>query len=315
MNSLPESWLKFIYQKKFFKLFIPKILKGLELDLKSGLEIILKLSSINASLGWVVNLGAGAGYFCGLFENKTAKEIFNDQKVCIAGSGKIGGRAKRIYDAIKVSGSWDFCTGTSHATHFTSNVQFEDGSINSVLFFHNQVKIEESWNYFALKATSTNRIVVDNAMVDERFIFNYSLQKSFFQYPIYKIPFLTFARCCMLASFIGSSECFVNNTLKEFNLNKSLSNLLKRLKEHINESVKTLLYFSELFYEIAGSDKQIRKETNNEFRKFVLNTNKKISNEMCKLFNLLPMKITKTDSLAHQSWRDFLVISKHFLLK
>ncbi|MCH5682920.1 nicotinamide mononucleotide transporter [Niabella sp. W65] len=59
-GSLPNALLKIAYEEKWFKLFLPKVYGGLELDLPEALRYEEQLAYIDGSLGWTITLCAGA---------------------------------------------------------------------------------------------------------------------------------------------------------------------------------------------------------------------------------------------------------------
>jgi len=312
---LPQEWLEEIYKLKLFKLFVPKDLGGLELDLVSGLKVLMDTASINGSLGWVINLGAGAGYFSGLFDERTSEEIFNDEKAVVAGSGKVGGKARKDNEHYLINGTWEYCTGAAHAKYFTANAFFDDGTIKSVLFFRDQVKIHDDWKLFALKATSTFSFETENTLVEKRFIFSYDEQKSFFDYPLCRIPFWSFAKFCMISSLIGMAECFINNVQNEFDLENDEKNYSNEFLSKLNSEKLNLLNIADQFYEKAGDHVKILAIDQNKLSSSISKLREMIYNMTCHLFLKLGISITDETFHSHHAWRDVILIAKHFVLR
>ncbi len=128
-GSLHDEQLSIIYEYNWFNLFVSKEYNGLELSLTEALKIEEGLAWIDGSLGWTVTLCSGANWFAGFIESKMAEQIFSNKKVCLAGSGKPSGIAKRIDDHYEITGSWNYATGASHATMFTANCIIEENGV------------------------------------------------------------------------------------------------------------------------------------------------------------------------------------------
>ncbi len=62
---LQAGQLELIYGQQWFKLLVPKAYGGLELELPDLIRMEEALSWADGSLGWVVTLCAGAGWFGG----------------------------------------------------------------------------------------------------------------------------------------------------------------------------------------------------------------------------------------------------------
>ncbi|MCR9083423.1 MAG: acyl-CoA dehydrogenase, partial [Cyclobacteriaceae bacterium] len=116
IGALLPEWLGEIYARKWFKLFVPQDLGGLELGLLEALKVEEHLARMDGSLGWTVTLCAGAGWFVGFWEEGLRKEVFKDPKVCLAGSGFVGGKAESSPNGYEITGEWTYASGATHAT-------------------------------------------------------------------------------------------------------------------------------------------------------------------------------------------------------
>src|SRR5690606_8265675 len=125
IGTLTPEQLAIVYDRRWFKLFVPSSLGGLELSLPEGVRLEEGLARIDGSLGWTVTLCAGANLFVGYLDRSVAAPVFADPQVCLGGSGQATGRAVVERDGYRVSGRWRCATGTPHLTHFTANCVLE----------------------------------------------------------------------------------------------------------------------------------------------------------------------------------------------
>ena len=129
---IPEQ-LAVIHSRKWFKLFVPRRLGGLELSLPEGVRLEEELARIDGSLGWTVTLCAGANFFVGYVgqfgDQPVAEAIFANADVCLGGSGQATGKAAVLDGGYRVSGRWRYATGAPHLTHFTANCVLEKDEI------------------------------------------------------------------------------------------------------------------------------------------------------------------------------------------
>ncbi|MCX7769231.1 MAG: hypothetical protein N2110_09470, partial [Flavobacteriales bacterium] len=205
--SLPEAWETELTTGPWYRLFLPRALGGEQLSLAEGLNILIQTAAIHGSLGWRVNLGAGAGFFAGCMDPATAREIYAGPGALVAGSGAPKGWAKRHKNGWRLSGTWKNCTGALKATTFTVNAVTEGGGILSFALKPEEVKVIRNWPYFGLKATHTYTIEVKEVFVPEGRTFKIGSINHFPNYPLYNLHFTTFARLCMGASFAGMAAC------------------------------------------------------------------------------------------------------------
>lgn len=311
--DLPEEWLHEVYRRKWFKLFIPKELGGLGCNLTKGLEIMLYTSSLHGSLGWCVNLGSGAGYFCSSFEKSIASKLLKDDKAVFAGSGKVGS-AQKTDRGFLVSGVWDFCTGSAHATAFTVNAE-DNGDLHSFVLSRSQVTILREWPMFGLKATSSFKIETTDAFVPEELVFGIGQIKSFEHYAITQIPFETFARCCMLACYIGISKCFTQHMKLDQVLNSSISQEAFELNQHLSNCQDQLYSVSNKIWESIKLKGTMSPDHSKKINELVSQSSAKIYEHVMSIYYKAGTRLGDENLLSHHAFKDVLVASQHPFLK
>lgn len=315
-KSLASDWLEKAYQRNWFKLFLPKSLGGLELTLAEGLEQIRLASEIHGSLGWCINLGSGAGYFYRCFQADTANKLFAEPKAVLAGSGQASGKAIAVEGGFRISGSWDKCSGAAYATAFTGNAVFEDGKVHSVVFMRNQVQIEDNWNMFGMKATSSFRFDVDQVFVPEEFVFDIGVRRYEDQYAIMEIPFDIFARFCMIATLIGTVSCFTQHLEKAFpskirQFEKDFENLRQKLVTD-NDSMFQL---AERYWSLAKNGSGFTEHHLLNLQAGIRSISRSLFDMSCDLYYQTGIGLADEKTIAHQAFRDVMMAAQHGMLK
>lgn len=228
LGRLTDKQLEIIYANKLFNLFVPQNLGGLELELVKGLEIEEELARIDGSLGWTVTLCSGANAFVGFLAAELSAKIFSNPKVCLAGSGKMGGIARETEQGYIVSGRWNYVTGLPHATIFTANCKIEkngelllnnDGSpcYKSFFFTPDEVTVEEDWHTFGLIATASHSFIVENRAVDASRTFMIDTASRVIDRAIYQYPYVSFATLTLGANHLGMQGHFLELAETIFN--------------------------------------------------------------------------------------------------
>jgi indole-3-acetate monooxygenase len=306
-NSLPSQWLSKVYHLKWFKLFVPKKQGGLELSLPDALQQMYIAGSIHGSLGWCVNLGAGAGYFSGFFDEKGAKEIFAPDKAVIAGSGQSTGTARHVDGGFILNGNWDKCTGAAHATTFTVNAEMENGAIRSFAISRSQVKVQNVWTLFALKGTSSQAIHIKNAFVPENHSFEIGRVKSNSDYPLYKIDFTPFARFCMAATYVGMVRCLADQ------LHDISPESTTTLEAKTRSALKDIMEMAQRMWDKARGGVSVSDEAGIQL--CIAGHSKTLFDAACNVFYHHGMRLSDENNLAHYAYRDVMLGSQHYLLK
>src|SRR5690606_37836674 len=201
IGTLTPEQLAIIYDRRWFKLFVPRSLGGLELPLPEGIRLEEEVARIDGSLGWTVALCAGGHRLGGYLDRSVAGAVFADPHVCLGGSGQATGKAVAEGDGYRVSGKWRYATGTPHLTHFTANcVLQKDGKdlldatgaplVRSFFFSRSDVHITDDWSAFGLKATASHSFAVDDLWVGPSQSFLIKPDAVTWDHPIYRYPFL-----------------------------------------------------------------------------------------------------------------------------
>jgi alkylation response protein AidB-like acyl-CoA dehydrogenase len=196
LGRLTDRQLDMIRSYKWFKLFVPKEYGGLELSLPEALRLEERLSWIDGSVGWVVTLCAGAGWFIKFADKGFARSILKDDNFCVAGSGAVG-TADVVPGGFKINGSWKYASGSLHATAFTVNCRV-DGEVKSFFLLPNEVTIRHTWNSMGMIATGSHSFEVKDQVVakDRMFL-------------IAREPFLELADTTLAVNISGMALRFI----------------------------------------------------------------------------------------------------------
>ncbi len=336
LGHLPGEWLEKIYNEKWFKLFVPKDLGGLGCNLPEALKIEEKLSKLDGSLGWTVTLCAGAAWFVGFMKESLRNEIFPDTKLCLAGSGFVGGKANLIGDKYIISGSWTYASGALHATHLTANCEiFEEGNavldkkgeqvVKAFLLDRNDVEILDGWNYMGMIATGSHAFSCENLEAPLNRCFEILPEKALLTDSVYQYPFLQFAEVTLAANILGIS----------LHLKELVEESFWRRHEYREYDKKHLKYFRKLLSQQEEKLKEARHEfyhqvnaswdeleKNGVISDSRLEKVSRISRKLTqkcrkinsKLYPFAGLEAAKTHTELNRVWRDFNTVSQHALL-
>lgn len=220
-KRLPQAVLDLIYHHRWFHVMVPKAYGGAELPLPETAQLFEALAWAEANTGWCVNLGAGANIFAGYFDQETAQELFGVEKTCCAGSAAITGTARRTHGGYVATGRWKYASGSSHATHFTTNCYLlnEDEQpltkngvqlFRSFIFPAEAVTIHPTWQSVGLQATSSNDFEVRNLFVPDHHMFSLTEPSAFAEGALYRFPFSQMAVVNMASMLTGIALHFID---------------------------------------------------------------------------------------------------------
>lgn len=329
MGMLHPEQLQIVYKNKWFKLLVPKTYSGLQITLTNLVRLQEAISWTDGSTGWVVTLCSGAGWFGGFISPEIAG-LFNDPKVCLAGSGAAGGTADITDTGYIINGTWKYASGAHHATHITANcvirknggpVLDDEGEplILPFIFDKKDVEILPAWKYIGMVATGSDAFEINNLEVAANRQFKIDPSAAIVQEPLYQYPFLQLAEATLAVNISGIAIHFMDlcedifrDKIKQPRLTDGqkviLINELDRSKTNMNLA-------RERFFEVVD---QSWDTINDEHLKRVSITSRRLAQlareTVDRLYPLCGLMAASTETEINRAWRDLHTASQHALL-
>lgn len=250
-GKLHPAQLQLIYDQQWFNLLSPAAYGGLQTSLPQLVKTEEALSWADGSLGWVITLCCGAGWFGGFLEAGIARQIYNDPKVCIAGSGAATGTATLKGEGYTINGSWKYASGVHHATYITVNCNImkneeavlnADGTplIRPFVLDRKDVNLLKGWKYIGMIATGSDAYEVSGLYVDKSRCFTIDATAAVIHAPLYHYPFLQLAEATLAANLSGMAVHFIDLCVPAFQ-NKA-TNIRRVNAGNVAVMNKALLY-------------------------------------------------------------------------
>ncbi len=327
LNGLLHSRvLHLIYEQEWFKLLAPGDYYGKEKDLPLAVRLLEAFSWADGSLGWVITLCSGAGWFGGFLHPSVAQMVFNDPKVCLAGSGAATGTAMEYKNGFKINGTWKYATGSMHASYFTANCRIldkngwqklkKDGSdlIRSFIFKKEEVKIIHTWNAMGMVATGSHSFQINDLNVDTQRSFD--INAPVVSRPLFHYPFLQLAEVTLAINLSGMTIHFLDLTERIFDK--------KQVNEHaiLNETRSHFLKIRTSFFQTLDSSwEACAHETGipenillkiSEASRELVNAARAVLNQ---LYPYCGLHAAMQNTEINRVWRDFNTAGQHSLLR
>ncbi|WP_342646038.1 acyl-CoA dehydrogenase [Mucilaginibacter sp. CSA2-8R] len=336
-GMLQPQQLELVYEEQWFKLLVPKIYGGLEMPLPELIRLEEALSWADGSLGWVITLCAGAGWFGGFINPEAARQIFADPKVCLAGSGASTGTAQQLANGYNINGHWRYASGVRHATHFTANciiqqnqadVLGDDGSpvISSFVIDHHQAAQVPAWKYIGMMGTGSHAFTITDASVPANRSFTIDASSAVIDTLLYRYPFLQLAEATLAANLSGMSQHFIDLCGPVFEQKLKESERLTEkdrtvLMETYASIAAQLQTARDAFYQAVDASwtAEIEDEKTAATLLYPVSTTSRqlarVARESVdKLYPYCGLRAAAPDTEINQVWRDLHTASQHALL-
>lgn len=178
-RELPPELVEALHESELYRLLIPRSCNGVELDLPSFIETMETVAKSEASAAWCLSQAAGCALAAAYAEPATAQEIFGDPRGVLAWGPPAGKtQAVEVKGGYRVSGAWQFASGSRHATWMGAKGPVFDSKGNmalekdgktpvsrTMLFPRAKAKITDTWHVIGLRGTGSDKYEVDDLFV------------------------------------------------------------------------------------------------------------------------------------------------------
>lgn len=171
-----------LHEAGLFRMLLPRALGGSEVAPLVFVQAVEELAKADASTAWCVAQTSVASTMSASLDRDAAREIFaTDRRTILAvGPPSASGRAVAVPGGFRVSGTWQFASGSRHATWMAAHCPvFEpDGTPRidgngmpverSLIFPKSSVTMHDVWHVMGLKGTGSDSYTARDVFVPER---------------------------------------------------------------------------------------------------------------------------------------------------
>jgi indole-3-acetate monooxygenase len=176
--ELPRDVLDAMHAAGMFRLLVPRSLGGSELSPATYVQCVEAIASGDASVAWCMNQGSGCSMSAAYLEPAVAREVFGGERDVLAW-GQGSAKAIRAPGGWRVSGTWNFASGSRHATWLGAHCpcfeadgaqhRLPDGKAweRTMLFRREHATIKDVWQVVGLCGTGSDTYSVNDMFVDD----------------------------------------------------------------------------------------------------------------------------------------------------
>lgn len=172
-RRIPPELLEKLHSEKLFRLLLPKVYGGEEIDPPTFFQTISAVAENDSSTAWCLCQANGCSTASAYVEPHVAETIWgNDPKAVVAwGPGK--GKSRKTDDGYIISGRWQFASGSRHATWLGARmpVELDNGetAYRALLLPASEAKMDDIWNVLGLRGTASDGYDVKDLFIPKDF--------------------------------------------------------------------------------------------------------------------------------------------------
>jgi alkylation response protein AidB-like acyl-CoA dehydrogenase len=174
----PERGWRAMHDSGLFVMKAPAELGGLDADPVTQTEVFAEVARLDSSAGWTLFVGAGTlAMISGWVREEALDRFLIDGRLPRVTGGIVpSAKAVPVDGGFRVTGHWQFGSGSAHAERFSGNAVVEgEGHVPPVvgcLFTPDQVTLHDNWDVNALRGTGSQDFSVTDLFVPHDLTFD-----------------------------------------------------------------------------------------------------------------------------------------------
>ncbi len=177
-RGLPPDVVELIKPTGAFRMYVPADLDGPGVTAWESLEVIEELAYHDGAAGWCSMIGSTTSLTASMLPDPFASEVFGSTGSIAGGFAMPAGRATPVDGGLRVSGRWQWGSGTRHCTWIAGGCLLvgedgtpqarADGLVAPFVFFQpDDVEFIDNWDVSGLSGTGSGDYQVNDVFVPE----------------------------------------------------------------------------------------------------------------------------------------------------
>ena len=187
-RQIPAELAAELADKGFFRLLLPRSLGGAELAHPDFRRILEVFAAADGSTGWCINQNNVFSTDCVRIPEETAHEIWDEERAVVTnGPPSSSAKAIPVDGGYKLSGHWDFSSGSTHATWIAALTPVAEVGPRIMLIPEKEVNFVDRWHVNGLRGTGSFSFELDGLFVPKNRTYSQA-NPSRESGPLYVIP-------------------------------------------------------------------------------------------------------------------------------
>lgn len=209
----------------FYRMGVPKAVGGLESPPALSSRVFETLARGDASCAWVAFIGVTASTSLSDVPESVAREVYSDPDTLMTGVYAPTGRAERAEGGFRVSGRWQWGSGSQNAQWVMGGCNLvENGEpmrdhrgaprIHMVLMPQSDVRFIDTWHVSGLCGTGSLDYEVEDIFVPDERVVGYLHEGRGSVAPLYAFPSFTFLALGIGAVCMGIARAAIDELVQ-----------------------------------------------------------------------------------------------------
>ncbi|MFZ8998871.1 MAG: acyl-CoA dehydrogenase family protein [Ilumatobacteraceae bacterium] len=164
-RRLPARTSAALADAGLFTMCLPRAYGGPGTGPVTMIDAIVEVATGDGSAGWCSGIASTTSSMAAFLEPDVARRVFSSPAVATGGVFAPNGRGVADGDGFRVSGRWQWGSGTQHCEWIVGGAMCDDGTQRVCFFEADQVEFHDTWHTAGLRGTGSLDISVSDAFV------------------------------------------------------------------------------------------------------------------------------------------------------
>lgn len=321
----------------FYGMGIPASVGGLETAPAVSSKVIETLARGDASCAWVVFIGVTSGTALAMVPGASARAIYTSPQVMLTGVFAPSGRADKVDGGFRVSGQWQWGSGSQNADWVLGGCMFYDNGAplldergnqrtHMVIMPAGEVEFLDTWHVSGLCGTGSLDYRVNDVFVPDERVSGYMIDRETLRQPLYAFPQFTFLALGIGAVCMGIARAAIDELIDVAVTKKRAGNSATIASKSTSQtklaqaeadlrSARVFYYHTlEQAWEVARSGGKVSLDVRRDLRLATTNAVMKSAGVVDEMYNLAGGTSVYRRSRLQRHFRDVHVATQHIMV-
>jgi alkylation response protein AidB-like acyl-CoA dehydrogenase len=154
-RKVPPESITDMRDAELLDVLLPRALGGSEVDFSVFSAITRLLATGCGSTAWVYAILAETAWIAALFPQKAQEEVWEDRRALFCASVVPYGRARKVEGGYRLTGRWQYLSGSDYATWVVLHANVEGESSIGTLVRRTELNMIDDWQVLGLAGTGS----------------------------------------------------------------------------------------------------------------------------------------------------------------
>lgn len=216
-GTLPQDLVDLIKPSGAFRQYVPVELNGPGVTAWESFEVVEALGYYDGAVGWCAAIGSTTSLMSSYLPAEYASKLFASPDSIGGGFAAANGKATAVDGGLRVSGRWQWGSGTKHSTIIGGGARLvnadgktqarADGLVVPFVFFEPaDVEFIETWDVSGLSGTGSVDYQVDDVLVPEGRWVQIGIDKPVLDNALSRFSFYGMLAGCVASAAVGMAR-------------------------------------------------------------------------------------------------------------